>query len=265
MSGSGRHRRQPLFKSSGTSVFLGRICSLDVRADRRFAPLTSAWIMQIVPQRISKMDNQSAKVWADTCARTARSTVHGRMGTPMAITSETDATTTRLCSSVAQIKATLMATGIRIPYVPIAAAGGHGSRRIDSLMSWKVNIGTPNPSATLQVAGSIAVAGGYFQAGCPSGTTLRATNLCMDDSDRASTTFEEGQATCRSIGAHMCTYSEVYSAWPHGAVVGNFLGNRVADDVVLYISGNTNRANFENDANKAGPRSYRCCFGPFTP
>jgi hypothetical protein len=127
-----------------------------------------------------------------------------------------------------------------------------------------VGIRTTVPASTLDIAGSIGVAGGYFQNGCPSGTTLRATNLCMDNSDRTAATFQEAQAVCRALGAHICTYSDVYSAWPNGNTVGNWLGNRDGDDSCLHING-TAQSNFEGSTNKGDSRAYRCCFGPFTP
>lgn len=127
-----------------------------------------------------------------------------------------------------------------------------------------VGIRTTVPASTLDIAGSIGVAGGYFQNGCPSGTTLRATNLCMDNSDRTAAAFQEAQAVCRALGAPICTYYDVYSAWPNGNTVGNWLGNRDGDDSCLHING-TAQSNFEGSTNKGDSRAYRCCFGPYTP
>lgn len=113
-------------------------------------------------------------------------------------------------------------------------------------------------SSTLKANGKI------IMDACPSGYTLRGTNLCTTGW-RGKKTFNEGQRDCFDEGAHMCTHEEIYYAWANGKKMsilnGDFIGNVVGDDDVLCVNSTTSMTNFEGGCAKNDSRYYFCCMG----
>jgi hypothetical protein len=100
---------------------------------------------------------------------------------------------------------------------------------------------------------------------CPSGFTLRGTNLCMTGW-RTPANWGDAQADCIDEGAHVCTYAEFHFAWvtngyDPGFLIGDWIGDFVGDDAVLCVNNTTSSTNFEGTCNKTESHWHRCCTG----
>jgi hypothetical protein len=91
------------------------------------------------------------------------------------------------------------------------------------------------------------------------------TNTICGTSFAPAKTFQAAQETCFALGGHIPTYSETYmlartTALPNGNVMlnGDWIGNRIHDDMVMIVNDSTSITNFDGVSDKNAVREFRC-------
>lgn len=100
--------------------------------------------------------------------------------------------------------------------------------------------------------------------GCPSGYNRHGPGLCvLGSSSPYFGSFTFCANTCRTQGAHMCSAAEMRAAMLSGvslgAVLGDWMGDQVADDTALYINDGTAPENPDGERSTATASYCRCC------
>jgi hypothetical protein len=97
-----------------------------------------------------------------------------------------------------------------------------------------------------------------------SGGVTRTNTIC-GTAFLTAQTFQGAQETCFALGGHVPTYSETYmlaktGTLPTGNVMlnGDWIGNRVNDDIVMIVNDHTSFTNFEGLSDKNAVREFRC-------
>jgi hypothetical protein len=97
-----------------------------------------------------------------------------------------------------------------------------------------------------------------------SGGVTRTNTIC-GTAFLAAQTFQAAQETCFALGGHIPTYSETYmlaktTTLPSGNVMlnGDWIGNRIHDDLVLIVNDHTSVTNFDGVSDKNAVREFRC-------
>jgi hypothetical protein len=97
-----------------------------------------------------------------------------------------------------------------------------------------------------------------------SGGVTRTNTIC-GTSFFGAMDFQAAQETCFALGGHIPTYTEIYliakvNGLPSGNVMlnGDWIGNRVGDDLVLVVNNAGILNNFETVTNKNESREFRC-------
>lgn len=96
---------------------------------------------------------------------------------------------------------------------------------------------------------------------CPEGFAMGAESLCIS-LVRAPLRFNEAQTSCRRQGAHVCTHSEIWEAWPRDLHLLQWLGNRVGDNVALIVNTTHLRDDFDGVDAISVSHPFHCCLSP---
>lgn len=97
---------------------------------------------------------------------------------------------------------------------------------------------------------------------CPPPFTMAQPNLCITGRSAQAFNFVESQNVCRMQGGHICTYSEIWAAWPGDLVAGEWLGNRVGDYAALSVVGGFTHDDFDVAVAINQSHPHRCCISP---
>lgn len=97
-----------------------------------------------------------------------------------------------------------------------------------------------------------------------SGGVTRTNTLCGSTFFTAMN-FQAAQETCFALGGHIPTYTEIYllakvNGLPSGNVMlnGDWIGNRVGDDMAMTVNNASSLDNFEAVTTKNDAREFRC-------
>lgn len=154
--------------------------------------------------------------------------------------------------------------------------GNHTATQDLAMSGFKVTgLGTPTASTDAATKAYVDSAAGGTVSSCPTGWTMigdagKLATFCIDTDERTSSQWKPANATCAGVNdtafgrAHLCTYSEWYTACLYGSGLSNMTNNAEWIDALdsfpsSATAGNGSCTSISDGTSLTNSRPFRCC------